>query len=153
MQEHTGQDRPTFSHLTHLSLERIDEVTTPHLLISSDHLNALTDILHARTSREDVSIANTAFFRELLNAKGKNYDQAQRYLQPDEETYRINGKQWKKQSKRVKATAASTVLLIPCHLDRANHWLLTVRIKIVGGRHNFFILTLKELKLEGNVRK
>jgi hypothetical protein len=96
---------------------------------------------------------NTAFFRELLNAKGKNYDQAQRYLQPDEETYRINGNQWKKQSKRVKATAASTVLLIPCHLDRANHWLLTVRIKIVGGRHKFFILDSQGAKAAGKRRR
>ena len=91
VQEHTGQDQPTFSHLTHLSLERIDEVTTPHLLISSDHRNALTDILHARTNRKDISIVNTAFFRELLQAKANNYEQAQRYLQPDEEVQHLGG--------------------------------------------------------------
>ena len=32
VQEHMGQDRHSFSHLTHLNLERIDEVTTPNLL-------------------------------------------------------------------------------------------------------------------------
>jgi hypothetical protein len=29
--------------------------------------------------------------------------------------------------------------LIPCHLERSNHWILTARIKIGGGRHSFFI--------------
>ena len=36
-------------------------------------------------------------------------------------------------------TAASTVLLIPCHLPKANHWVLTARIKIGRGHHKFFL--------------
>ena len=131
--------QPTFSHLKQLNMERIAEVTTPQLLISSDHINSLIDIIHARTNRQDLSIVNTAFCRELLDAKGTSYEQAQRYLQPDEETQRISGSKWKRQSHRIKATASSTVLLIPCHLERANHWILTARIKVGGGRHKFFI--------------
>ena len=109
------QDRPTFSHLAHLRLELIDEITTPHLLISSDHLNALSDIIHARMKRNDISIVNTAFFREMLQVKDNNYEQAQRYIQPDKKIKN----QWKKPSARIKVTASSTVLLIPCHLERA----------------------------------
>ena len=83
---------------------------------------------------------NTAFFRELLHAKGKNYDQAKRYLQPDTETQGLHNSQWRRPSKRVEATASSTVLLIPCHLEQANHWILTVRIKMGDGQHKVFIL-------------
>ena len=42
-------------------------------------------------------------------------------------------------SKRTKATAISTVLLIPCHDEAGNHWFLLARIKMPGGKHNVYI--------------
>ena len=128
----------TFSHLRQLSMERIDELTTPQILISSDHINALIDVIHARTNRQDLSIANTAFFREMAKAKDNNYGQATRYLQSDNATQQPNGTQWKRSARRIKATTASTILLIPCHLERANHWILTARIKGINGRNKIF---------------
>ena len=71
-----------------------------------------------------------------------------------------NVNQWKAPSKRVTATAASTVLLIPCHLPKANHWVLTARIKLGGGRHKFFIFdslgvvtARKRIKMISNLLK
>ena len=43
--------QPKMTHLDHLNTERIKEITTPNLLISSDHLNALIDVLHSLFSR------------------------------------------------------------------------------------------------------
>ena len=134
-------------------MERINEVKTPQLLISSDHINALIDIIHARTNRQDLSIANTAFFREMVQAKNNDYSQATRYLQPDNAIQQPNETQWKKSAPRIKATASSTILLIPCHLARANHWLLAVRIKITGGRQKFFILDSQGVKAAGKRKR
>ena len=97
----------------------------------------------------DISIVNTAFFREMLQVKDNNYQQAQRYIQPDK---RIEN-QWKKPSARIKVTASSTVLLIPCHLEGANHWVLTVRIKMMNGSCKFFIFDSQGAKAAGKRRK
>jgi hypothetical protein len=95
----------------------------------------MIEIIHENTERENISCTNTDLYSYLMKSE---WTKAKNLVHSDANTRRGAGEQWIT-SKRTKATAMSTILLIPCHDEAGNHWYLIARIKMPDGKHNVYI--------------
>jgi hypothetical protein len=112
-------------------------------LIPGECIQAIIEMIHRDTSRNELSCVNTDFFPHMLN--GKNQE-ARQLLQPDDRCKGKPGFEWIA-SKNQQATAQSKVLLIPCHIVKLNkqkvittsHWVLAARIKTQESRYKLVV--------------
>ena len=100
--------------------------------VNSKCILAMIEIIHENTDRANISCTNTDLFSYLVKLER---DKAKSLVHPDDKARRLAGEPWYTY-KRCKATAMSTVLLIPCHHEAINHWYLQARVKVQGGKHN-----------------
>jgi hypothetical protein len=105
-------------------------------LVNSKCILAMVEIIHESSDREIISSTNTDLYSYLMKSE---WAKAKNLLHPDANARRFAGGNWNT-PKRTKATAMSSVLLIPCHDEAGNHWYLLARIKMPGGKHNVYII-------------
>ena len=103
--------------------------------VNSKCILAMIEVIHENTERANISCTNTDLFSYLVKSE---WDKAKSLVYPDDKARRLAGEPWHTYE-RCKATAMSTVLLIPCHHEAINHWYLLARVKVQGGKHNVYI--------------
>ena len=87
-------------------------------LVNSKCILAVIETIHEKSRRADLSCTNTDFFSHLVKSDWKK---AKNLVYPDDKALKLAKEPWN-ELKRCKATAKSTVLLIPCHHAAINHW-------------------------------
>jgi hypothetical protein len=120
------RSKPTLYHLTQIDL---DSVRQKDNLVRGTCVQAIIELLHAEKGRGDLTCVSTDFYTLLMENK---FTEAKKLLHPDEGCHN-----WEKPAKKI-ATATSRILVIPCHA--VNHWFLTLRIKLQGGKHQVLII-------------
>ena len=117
---------------------------TTDALMPSAGIQAMIEIIHRDTNRNEISCVNTDLYPYLLKRKDK---EAMRLLQPDDRCKTQPETVWKTPEYR-QATAHSKVLLIPCYFEEKNkktdkiilrHWVLAVRIRNEVGQYKLWV--------------
>ena len=118
--------KPTLYHLAQIDLESVRNKNT---YMRGTCVQAIIELLHAEKRREDLTCVSTDFYTLLMENK---FTEAKKLLHPEEGWHN-----WEKPANKI-ATAHSRILIIPCHA--VNHWFLTLRIKLQGGKHQVIII-------------
>jgi Ulp1 family protease len=118
--------KPTLYHLAQIDLESVKNKDN---YMRGTCVQAIIELLHSEKGREDLTCVSTDFYTLLTENK---FAEAKKLLHPDEGCHN-----WEKPAKKI-ATATSRILVIPCHA--VNHWFLTLRIKLQGGKHQVLII-------------
>jgi hypothetical protein len=126
-----------------LKRDSLKSIATKSALLPGECVQAIIEMIHRDTSRNEISCVNTDFFPHLINGKDKA---ARKLLQPDDRCKGEPGNEWNASIKQ-QATAQSKVLLIPCHIVKLNnqkqitmsHWVLAARIKTQESRYKLVV--------------
>jgi hypothetical protein len=130
------QVKPT---LYHLNQDDLKSLQTENGLMRGKCVQAIIEIIHNEKDSKDITCVSTDFYPLIMQNKMK---EAKSLVHADDGCGPGISEEWITLGTR-RATAKSRVLLIPCHAfttTEMQHWFLTIRIKLTGGKHEIMII-------------